>query len=99
MEVDHAAGQLPSQLIDAGHQRLEMVAILDASVFGDFLEPLAFQPDEVHSQDGVVVIGRELGRRVADEQIEQLVHVDAGFLHHFSCNSGHEILHLVIESR
>ena len=74
--------QLAAQLVDAGHQRLEVVAVLDPGVLDDLLQPLPLHADRRHPQDGVVVESRELRPRRRDQLLEQLLDVDAGLLDH-----------------
>jgi hypothetical protein len=45
VELDHVGGKLAAQLTGTRHQRLEVIAVLDAGVFRDLLEALAFQAD------------------------------------------------------
>ena len=53
VEVVHVARQRAAQLVDARDQGFEMIAILDACVLGDRLEPLTLQANQVHAKDGV----------------------------------------------
>jgi LysR substrate binding domain len=78
-----AVGELATQLVEAGHQRLKMVPVFDARIPGDFLQPLAFQADQVNVQDGVIVIGGEFRGGVSDQHVQQLVHVHARFFNDF----------------
>ena len=54
VELLHVVRQLAAQLVDARHQGLEVVAVLDAGHLGDLLDALAFEPDQVGPQDRVV---------------------------------------------
>jgi hypothetical protein len=48
------------------------------------LQAFPFHPDQVHPQDGVVVEGRQFGRGVLDQHLDQRIHVDARFFHQLS---------------
>ncbi len=57
------ARQRTAQFVNPRRQRLEVVAVLNARVLDDLFQPFAVEPDRVHAQDGVVVVGGEFGRR------------------------------------
>ncbi|HEV2717949.1 MAG TPA: hypothetical protein VGU64_21980 [Terriglobales bacterium] len=59
-----------------------MITIFDTSIFGDFFKPFTLKTNQVYSQDRIVVVGRQFCRCVPNEQIDQLVDVDASTLHH-----------------
>ncbi len=39
MKSIHAVRELSAQLVNAGHQGFKVIAVFDARVFGDFLQP------------------------------------------------------------
>jgi hypothetical protein len=43
VEVNHAFRQVAAKFVDSRHQCLEMIAIFDPSVFGNFLKTFAFE--------------------------------------------------------
>ena len=49
MEGVHVARQPAAQLVDARDERFKVVAILDAGIFSDGLQPLALQTDQIDS--------------------------------------------------
>ncbi len=88
-EAADVARQFPAQFVDPRHERLEVVAVLDASVLDDLLHPLPFHPDGGDAQDGVVVEGGELGTGGRDQLLEQLVDVDPRLLDNLSGHFTH----------
>jgi hypothetical protein len=50
----HAVGQIPAQCVNPGYQRLKVIAVFYACVFGDLFEPFTVQTDEVDAQDCVI---------------------------------------------
>ena len=68
-----------------------MVAVLDASVFRNLLQPFAFESDQIDSQNGIILIGGQFGGGVAQQHVQKLVNVDPRFLHYFSCYSADNI--------
>ena len=67
MEVDHVCGEFAAEFIDARHERLEVIAVLDPCILSNLFEPFALQTNQVRPQDRIVIIGRELRRCVVDQ--------------------------------
>ena len=84
MEFLHVAGQCAAQLVDPRDERFEVVSVLDSSVLGDLFETFTLHPDQVDPQDGVVIERRQLSRGVADQKVQQLLHVDPCIFYHLS---------------
>src|SRR5579884_4003860 len=96
MEGLHVVRNLTSQFVDARDQCFKVVAVFNAGVFGDFLQTLAIQADQVHPQDGVIVIGCQFGGGVPDKQVKQFVHINAGLLDYLSCYTRHAVTLLLL---
>jgi hypothetical protein len=61
-----------------------MVAVLDAGVLGDLLQPFTVESDQVDPQNGVLIIGGQLSGGVTQQHVQKFVHVDPRFLHYLS---------------
>ena len=63
-----------AKLVDPRSDQLEVGAVFQARVLADLLVVLV--AGQVHAQDGVVVVGGELGPRGVDELLDQRIDLD-----------------------
>jgi len=66
MEILHVLWQFTTEFVDAGHQRLEVVAVFNTSSFRYLLDRLPLQSNQIDPEDGVVVVSRKLRGSVLD---------------------------------
>jgi hypothetical protein len=69
-----------------------MVAVLNASIFGDLFQSFAFQPNQVDAENRVIVIGGQLSGSIFDQQIDELIQIDSCLQNNLSCYTSHNFL-------
>src|SRR5438105_7204138 len=62
VEVDHVCWEFAAEFIDARHERLEVIAVLDPCILSNLFEPFYLKTNQVRPQYHIDIIGLQLCR-------------------------------------